>query len=266
MNICPGGKQAHLHNSWFICDGEKVIQPMVYSPDNNQNPNMPKGIKAVFSEHGLWQADLWGKCEKRCKSNDCCNKRILRLQPDFLEQKSLVQETIEAAKHLCLFLPKFHCKLNPIGYFWGMVKKYLCDHCNYSFDGLKDNLPKALESVQIQTIWQWENKFFCWVEAYCSGLGLVEAHAHVKKYTSRQFTSHRCVSERVAATFDWFMCTVAPSVQGWPNQFMLKILLPQFWSNQLSLLQILSTPKSMSFCKRNKKSDEILKWQNCCTI
>ena len=58
MNICPGGKQAHLHNSWFICDGEKVIQPMVYSPDNNQNPNMPKGIKAVFSEHGLWQADL----------------------------------------------------------------------------------------------------------------------------------------------------------------------------------------------------------------
>jgi hypothetical protein len=26
---------------------------------------------------------------------------------------------------LCLFLPKSHCELNPIEYFWGMVKKYL---------------------------------------------------------------------------------------------------------------------------------------------
>ena len=57
-----------------------------------------------------------------CEFNDCCNKRILKLQPDFIKQKSLVQETTKAAGHLCLFLPKFHCELNPIEYFWGMVK------------------------------------------------------------------------------------------------------------------------------------------------
>jgi hypothetical protein len=62
--------------------------------------------------------------------------------------------------HLCLFLPKFHCKLNPIKYFWGMVKKYLHDHCDYSFDGLKENLPKALDSVPIQTIHWWEHQLF----------------------------------------------------------------------------------------------------------
>jgi hypothetical protein len=41
----------------------------------------------------------------------------------------------------------FHCELNPIEYLRGMMKKYLCDHCDYSFDGLKENLPKALNSV-----------------------------------------------------------------------------------------------------------------------
>jgi hypothetical protein len=52
-------------------------------------------------------------------------------------QKSLVQEVIESAGHFCLFLPKFHCELNFIEYFWGMVKKYLRDNCDYTFDTLK---------------------------------------------------------------------------------------------------------------------------------
>ncbi len=37
----------------------------------------------------------------------------------------LVQEVIEAAGHLCIFLPKFHCELNFIEFFWGWVKRYL---------------------------------------------------------------------------------------------------------------------------------------------
>jgi hypothetical protein len=61
------------------------------------------------------------------------------LQPDFEEQKSLVQETIEAAGHLCIFLLKFYCELNfivrIIEFFWGAVKKYLREHCDYAYDG-----------------------------------------------------------------------------------------------------------------------------------
>lgn len=202
MNVRPGGKQARMRDGWFIRDGQKIIQPMIYPPNDSQNPNAAKGIKAVLVERGLYRADLRGKCEKKCESNACCNKRILELQPDFAEQKSLVQETIEAAGHLCLFLPKFHCELNPIEYFWGMVKKYLRDNCDYSFDGLKENLPKALESVPIQTIRRWEHRLFRWVEAYRSGLGSVQAQLQVKQYSSRTFTSHRRVSNTVASAFD----------------------------------------------------------------
>ena len=36
MNICPGGKQACMHDSWFIQDGEKITQSMVFSSSHNE--------------------------------------------------------------------------------------------------------------------------------------------------------------------------------------------------------------------------------------
>ena len=69
-------------------------------------------------------------------------KWILKLQPDFQQQESLIQEVIEATDHLCIFMPKF----------WDVVKKYLCENCDYTFDTLKENLPKALESVKLEVI------------------------------------------------------------------------------------------------------------------
>src|SRR6267143_5962841 len=86
------------------------------------------------------------------RPTDCCAKHILDLQPDFIEQKSLVQEVIEKAGHLCIFLPKFHCELNFIELFWGAVKRYLREHCDYTFETLKENMPKALASVSVETI------------------------------------------------------------------------------------------------------------------
>jgi hypothetical protein len=80
-----------------------------------QPPDKPeyaaKGIKAVLMECGLYEDCLQGKC-KKCTSDSCCGKRILELQPDFQQQKSLVQEVIEEAGHLCILLLKFHCELN----------------------------------------------------------------------------------------------------------------------------------------------------------
>ncbi|KIK91271.1 hypothetical protein PAXRUDRAFT_105146, partial [Paxillus rubicundulus Ve08.2h10] len=81
----------------------------------------PKGTQAILQEHGLWMHKLHRKCKNKCStdSTDCCGKQILGLQPDFKAQKSLVQEVIENAGHLCIFLPKFHCKLNFIEFFGG---------------------------------------------------------------------------------------------------------------------------------------------------
>ena len=139
-----------------------------------------------------------------CKAGatDCCAWCILDLQPDFQEQQSLVQEVIKAAGHLCIFLPKFHCELNFIEFFWGAVKKYLWTHCDYTFTTLQENMPKALKSIPIGTIWKWEHRMIRWMEAYQSGLEAKEAQIHVKEFSSRCYTSHWQIPESVTTQFD----------------------------------------------------------------
>lgn len=124
-------------------------------------------------------------------ATNCCAKRILDLQPDFLAQKSLVQETIEAAGHLCIFLPKFHCELNFIEFFWGAVKRYLRERCDCTFETLKDNMPKALESVSVQTIRKWEHRMYRWMNAYRENLDAKAAQFKVKEFSTRVYMSHR---------------------------------------------------------------------------
>lgn len=204
MNVKPSGKQARMRNGWFNFNGQKVSQSMVFPPSHPKFPNEPKGINQVLAERGLYQKDLRGKCSGKCESQSkaCCNKRILELQPDFQEQQSMVQEVIEAAGHLCIFLPKFHCELNFIEFFWGAVKRYLRDHCDYTFDTLKENMSKALDSVQLSTIRKWEHRMHRWMTAYRSGLSTIDAQLRVKQYSSTKYKSHRRVPETLARTFD----------------------------------------------------------------
>lgn len=52
----------------------------------------------------------------------CCMQRCLSMQQDFLDEKPRIQTLIEVAEHCCIFLPKFHCELNPIEMYWGYAK------------------------------------------------------------------------------------------------------------------------------------------------
>ena len=56
------------------------------------------------------------------RPTDCCMQQLLSLQDDFKNEKPLLQLIIEGAGHICLFLPKFHCELNPIELVWGQAK------------------------------------------------------------------------------------------------------------------------------------------------
>lgn len=137
----------------------------------------PKEIKAVLMEHGLYQQNLWGKYPSKCDLDkmNCCNKWILKHQPDFQQQKSLIQELIEAVGHLCIFLLKFHCELNFIKFFWGVVKRYLCKNRDYIYDTLKENIPKAMEFIKLEVIHHWEHHMYWWMDAYRSELSTTKA-------------------------------------------------------------------------------------------
>ncbi|KZT30320.1 hypothetical protein NEOLEDRAFT_1054947 [Neolentinus lepideus HHB14362 ss-1] len=204
MNLRPGGKQALMRDGWFMHDGCKVTQLMVFASDHAEFPGMAKGMKQVLIEWGLWADGLLMKCCDSCDCDAlaCCATCVLELQPDFQSQKSLIQEVIEAQGHLCIFLPKFHCELNFIEFFWGTVKKYLQEHCDYTFDTLKQNLPKALASVQLHTIRKWEHRMYCWMDAYRDGLTAKDAQMKVKQFRSKQYISHCYVPEALAHQFD----------------------------------------------------------------
>ena len=201
MNLNPGGKQARMRDGWFIRNGQKVAQPMIFPVEHLTFPDQPKGMRQVLQERDLWIDSMKMKCQDICQVN-CCAKQLLEVQPDFQEPHSLVQEVIEAAGHLCIFLPKFHCELNFIEYFWGATKKYLRDNCDYTFTTLQKNLPKALESVTVETIRKWEHRMWRWLDAYDGGLAAREAQLHVQKFSSRKYKSHRRVPEGLGVQLD----------------------------------------------------------------
>jgi hypothetical protein len=76
------------------------------------------------------------------------------------------------------------------------------DDCEYNFETLKENLPKALDSVHIHTIRKWEHRMYRWIEAYRSGLETRDAQALVRKFSSTKYKSHRRIPEAVARAFD----------------------------------------------------------------
>ncbi|KAJ7607101.1 hypothetical protein DFH06DRAFT_1275273 [Mycena polygramma] len=84
----------------------------------------------------------------------------------------------------------------------GIKIRYLREHSDYTFDTLKANLPKALASVPLTTIRRWEHRMYRWMDAYREGMGTQDAQLHVRKFGSRQYTSHRRIPDRVAAAFD----------------------------------------------------------------
>ena len=75
-----------------------------------------EGLKDCLEERGFNVSGLKAKCSPVCPltSQNCCIARLLSQQEDFRDQPSMLEMAIKAARHECLFLPKFHCELNPI--------------------------------------------------------------------------------------------------------------------------------------------------------
>ena len=73
------------------------------------------------------RARILAQCEGfKCKPGrtDCCCRRLLFTQPDFVNQKNRLQEFVASRGHICDFYPKYHCELNFIEQYWGAAKLY----------------------------------------------------------------------------------------------------------------------------------------------
>ena len=75
-----------------------------------------KGLEQTLRECGFNVTGMRAKCSPVCpwENENCCMACLLSKQDDFVNQISMLETVITEAGHKCLFLPKFHCELNPI--------------------------------------------------------------------------------------------------------------------------------------------------------
>jgi hypothetical protein len=111
MNKSDGRKQQHQRDT-IIPNSNPVAEFWGQVQANGA----PKGLKRVLEEGGFKVHNLRAKCSPVCPIDNmnCCLACLLSQQDDFKNQPSMLEEFIKAQGHECIFLPKFHCKLNPI--------------------------------------------------------------------------------------------------------------------------------------------------------
>lgn len=157
-----------------------------------------EGIRCILEERKLWhdldrtpgrQGKKW---RLRCENNDsssnpeCCAQHCLALQDDFKFQRSALQEVL--LRHSLLFdlYPKFHCECNWIERYWADLKREVRRRCDYSFSGLKQHLPIALDNAsppgQPPTkIRRYFKRCMRYIEAHGKGMDAWAADEEVKK-------------------------------------------------------------------------------------
>jgi hypothetical protein len=190
MNLNSGGKVPVMRTTKFVdASGTVVVQTMV------DEHGIPKGLKQVLMERGLWVE----KMPKDCKAKfavglnpECCALHRLGAQPDFKAQKSIPYEAIDKTCHICDFLPKFHCELAPIENYWGYAKKYTRATCDYSIISLRMTVPLSLDAVPVSSIRKYFRRATHLMQAYAEGYSYKLAEYAHKKYKShRRIPDHQ---------------------------------------------------------------------------
>ena len=171
MNVSDGGKQPFLRDTMW--DGKP--QKMVTSN------GLQKGLIRVLEERGI----------NVTKMNKEDKIKILEEMRDFKFQKTRVEELILSKEHRVMFIPKFHCEINPIEHVWCCAKQYIRAQCDYSFQGLEKTLGAALDSVDVEILRKFYRKVREYHRAYRNN---VKVGKEMEK-TLKVYKSHHRVTD-----------------------------------------------------------------------
>lgn len=117
MNVSDGGKQPQRRDT--IWNGQ--VQKM------STSSRQLKGLRSVLEERNVDTSGM----------NKADMVKIFENMHNLKVQKTRVEELISKHGHKCIFLPKYHCKINPIERVWGQAKRFTRTNCDYFFLDLR---------------------------------------------------------------------------------------------------------------------------------
>ncbi|KAI7954431.1 hypothetical protein MJO28_004831 [Puccinia striiformis f. sp. tritici] len=129
----------------------------------------------------------------------CCWSKIMAMQSDFVNKRPLLQAIIEDAGHACLFLPKFHCELNPIELFWSYIKQayrkqsHLCKTFPQS-KALFEEIRKSCPLISIRKYFRRTDRQLSIYQLGYSG--------PASPLLMKMYKTHRCISREAASKID----------------------------------------------------------------
>ncbi len=131
-------------------------QPL-YFPEGHPHSGVFKGMAVILEERGYSHArNLRFECPSiKCPppAVDCCCRHLLFNQPDFSNVKSCLETKCEACGFQVIFLPKFHCELNPIEQCWGYAKCLYDINPELSWeDALEKNALDAINAIPLPSM------------------------------------------------------------------------------------------------------------------
>ena len=174
MNLKPSSKQPRMHDT--LWNGK--VQKMVVKDGT------PKGLRAVLIERGVNVTKM--------KFDEM--RELISTHPDFRDEQPEIVKFLRRSGFGCIFLPKFHCEINPIEKCWAQAKHYTRAHTNYTIQQLRITVPQGLDSITIDNIRNYfrkaRNYMFAYLEGYVGGKDLEN---QIKRY-KKMYVSYRRAS------------------------------------------------------------------------
>jgi hypothetical protein len=135
---------------------------------------------------------------ERGKSRQCCCRRVMYEEPDFATAESLLEEVCRERGYSVLFLPKFHCELNPIEQCWGFAKRqYRLLPSSSDETILERNINTVLDDIPLAVIRRFVRRSLRFTDAYEKGLDGCQA-----AWAAKMYHGHRTCPESLMADMD----------------------------------------------------------------
>ncbi|EDR06554.1 uncharacterized protein LACBIDRAFT_300092 [Laccaria bicolor S238N-H82] len=198
MNKSNGGAQRRQKDT-IIPDSNPFPEYRGRIQKMTTETGQQKGLQQTLEERGFDVRHLRAKCAPVCpfENENCCMARLLSKQEDFANQISVLETVIREAGHECIFLPKFHCELNPIEMYWGWAKYRYRQVDKNTFQQAKDAASEALNACPPEVIWRFINRSWRWMSAYRIGLT-----GEAAQWAVRKQKGHRSVSRTAMMHLD----------------------------------------------------------------